>query len=163
MSVTDVFTLDEPFTAAPGLVAYVILKGAYPVQRLDDIGQALNAAIPLVQATFTGNLSNVGSATICALDALGGAMRGIRVKVFISGDTALLGITTGWYATRYSALATFTQQTVPSLGAQHDTGAAVVEDYEVGDLPEGLQGELRIASHGTDSALTFEAIVTYEQ
>ena len=139
----------------PGIALSVDTPTIPPIQ------QAVHGQPSLRQATYTGNLANAGSATIIALDALGGAMRGIRVKVFISGAVAGAGITPGWYATRYAALGTFTQQTVPSLGAQHAPAAAVVEDYEVGDLPEGLQGELRIASAGNDSALTFEAVVTH--
>lgn len=115
------------------------------------------------QATFTGNLANAGDATLVALDATGGVMKRIRIKVWISGATALLGITPQWFVTRYGDLITFTQQTVPSLGAQHALAGAVVEDYEVGDLPEGLQGELRVNSNGNDAALTFEATVTYEE
>lgn len=116
-----------------------------------------------IQATFTGNLANAGDATLVALDATGGVMKRIRIKVWYSGATAGLGITPQWYVTRYGALVTFVQQTVPSLGAQHALAAATVEEYEVGDLPEGLQGELRVNSAGNDSALTFEATVTYEQ
>jgi len=155
-------TRDDAAVTAVGVVASALayLKGL--LTSLDLVQQAVNGQPVLLQSTFTGNLSNAGSATICALDALGGAMRNIRAKVFISGAVAGAGITPGWYGTRYGDLVTFTQQTVPSLGAQHAPAAAVVEDYEVEDLPEGLQGELRIASAGNDSALTFEATVTYE-
>ena len=125
------------------------------------VDQKVAGSLILKQATFTGNLANAGSATIAALDALGGAMKDIKIKVWISGATAGAGITPGWFVTRYGALVTFVQQTVPSLGAQHVLAAAVVEDYEVGDLPDELQGELRIASAGNDAALTFEATVTY--
>jgi len=54
---TDVFTLDEPFTAAPGLVAYVILASDYPVQRLLDILNAVNAILTLTETggTLTAN------------------------------------------------------------------------------------------------------------
>ncbi len=114
------------------------------------------------QATFTGNLANAGNATLVALDATGGVMKRIRIKVWISGATAGLGITPQWFVTRYGALVTFVQQTVPSLRAQHALAGAVVEEYEVGDLPVGLQGELRVNSNGDDSALTFEATATYE-
>lgn len=116
-----------------------------------------------VQVTFTGNLANAGDATLVALDATGGVMKRIGIKVWYSGATAGAGITPTWHVTRYGALVTFVQQTVPSLGAQHALAAAVVEDYEVRDLPVGLQGELRVNSAGNDSALTFEAEVTYEQ
>ncbi len=139
----------------PGDVTLTLDPGTSTLQ------QELSGGLVLKQATFTGSLANAGSATIAALDALGGAMKDIRIKVWISGDPAGAGITPGWFATRYGALGTFVQQTVPTLGAQHDPGAATVEDYEVGDLPEGLQGELRIASAGDDSGLSFEASVTY--
>lgn len=46
---TDVFTLDEPFTVAPGLVTYVILKDSYPVQRLLDIFNEVNAILELTE------------------------------------------------------------------------------------------------------------------
>lgn len=127
----------------------------------EGLSQKLSGELALKQASFTGNLSNAGTAVIAHLDATGGAIKGIRIKVFISGVTAGLGITPGWFVTRYAAPTTFTQQTVPSLGAQHVLPAAAVEDYDVGDLPEGLQGELRIDSNGNDSALTFEATITY--
>ena len=125
------------------------------------VDQKVAGSLVLKQATFTGNLTNAGTATIAALDALGGAMKDIRIKVWISGAAAGAGITPQWFVTSYGALLTFVQQTVPSLGVQHAPAAAVVEDYEVGDLPDGLQGELRIDSAGDDSALTFEATVTY--
>lgn len=129
---------------------------------VDAIQQGVDGLLTPYQATFTGNLSNAGTATIIALDALGGVMKRIEIKVRISGATAGAGITPGWYVTSYGAPVTFVQQTVPSLGTQHALAGTTVEDYAVGDLPEGLQGELRIASAGDDSALTFEATVSYE-
>jgi len=127
------------------------------------VDQKVSGSLVLKQATFTGSLTNAGDAIIAALDAVGGAMKDIRIKVWISGATALLGITPGWFVTRYGAPVTFVQQTVPTLGAQHILAGAVVEDYAVGDLPDGLQGKLQINSNGNDAGLTFEATVTYLQ
>lgn len=149
-------------------VEQALQEAAVPVkvreiqQDVQAVQQAVHGQPASQQATFTGNLANTATATLVALDALGGAMRNIRVKVFYSGATAGLGITPQWFVTRYAAPTTFTQQTVPSQGAQHVLAAATVEDYEVGDLPEGLQAELRVASNSNDSALAFEATVTYE-
>ena len=60
---TDVFTLDEPFTIAPGLVAYVILRAEYPVQRLLDIFGETNAILQLSETggtiTTDGAVQNV--------------------------------------------------------------------------------------------------------
>jgi hypothetical protein len=50
---TDVFTLDEPFTVAPGLVTYVILRESYPVQRLLDIFNLVNAILELTETGAT--------------------------------------------------------------------------------------------------------------
>lgn len=46
-----IFTLDEPFSQLPGLVDYVIIGGAYPVQRLLDIFNIVNA---ILMTTETG-------------------------------------------------------------------------------------------------------------
>jgi len=48
-----VFILDEPFTQAPGLVDYVIVPAAYPVQRLIDIFNAVNAMLTLTETGGT--------------------------------------------------------------------------------------------------------------
>jgi len=62
-SVTDVFTLDEPFTAAPGLVDYVIIASDYPVQRLIDIFNIVNAMLVTTETggtiTTDGAVQNV--------------------------------------------------------------------------------------------------------
>lgn len=143
----------------------MVMRDRIPETLIDveAIQQAVHGILTPYQATFTGNLSNAGTATIIALDALGGIMKRIEIKVWISGATAGLGITPQWFVTSYGAPVTFVQQSVPSLGAQHALAAAAVEEYAVGDLPEGLQAELRIASNGNDSGLTFKATVTYEQ
>ena len=116
-----------------------------------------------VQATFLGSLGNGADVTFGALDATGGVKKRVRWKVRYSGATAGLGITPKWYVTSYGLPVTFDQQTVPSLGAQHALAGITVEDYEVGDLPEGLQGELRVNSNGNDSARTFEATASWEE
>lgn len=60
---TDVFTLDEAFTTAPGLVTYVILASDYPVQRLLDIFGEVNAILDLTETggtiTTDGNVQTV--------------------------------------------------------------------------------------------------------
>jgi len=153
-----------PASAVPanGVSLAEVIREIYDDVLVNE--QKLSGGLVLKQATFTGSLANAGSATIAALDALGGAMKDIKIKIWISGATAGAGITPGWFVTRYGAPVIFVEQTVPSLGAQHTLAAAVVEGYnDVGDLPDGLQGELRIASAGNDSGLTFEATITYLQ
>ena len=45
VSATGVFTLDEQFSQLPGLVDYVIVRSDYPVQRLIDIFNLVNAIL----------------------------------------------------------------------------------------------------------------------
>ena len=60
---TGVFTLDEPFTAAPGLVDYIIIASSYPVQRLIDIFNLVNAMLVTTEAggtlTTDGNVQDL--------------------------------------------------------------------------------------------------------
>jgi hypothetical protein len=59
LAATGAFTLDEPFSQAPGLVDYVILRSAYPVQRLVDIFNIVNAL--LLDAETGGSLTADGT------------------------------------------------------------------------------------------------------
>jgi hypothetical protein len=59
VAATGVFTLDEPFSQAPGAVDYVILRSAYPVQRLIDIFNIVNAL--LLDAETGGTLTADGT------------------------------------------------------------------------------------------------------
>lgn len=58
-TITGVFTLDEPFTALPGLVNYVILASDYPTQRLIDIFDLVNAM--LVTTETGGTITTDGN------------------------------------------------------------------------------------------------------
>ncbi len=131
----------------------------------EEVQQAQSGAPELRTAVFTGSLANTGTATLAALDALGGTIHNLKVKVWISGATAGLGITPHRFITSLTNPVTFAEQAVPTLGAIHVLGGAAVEDYSnmAGDVPEGLQAELRMDSNGNDSALTFEVYVSYEQ
>jgi hypothetical protein len=59
VAATGVFTLDEPFSQAPGTVDYVLLRSAYPVQRLIDIFNIVNAL--LLDAETGGTLLATGA------------------------------------------------------------------------------------------------------
>jgi len=56
---TGIFTLDEPFSQLPGHVDYVIIGSAYPVQRLLDIFNLVNAE--LVTTETGGTVTTDGS------------------------------------------------------------------------------------------------------
>ncbi len=59
VAATGVFTLDEPFSQLPGLVDYVVIGAAYPVQRLVDIFNIVNAL--LLDAETGGALTADGT------------------------------------------------------------------------------------------------------
>lgn len=59
VAATGVFTLDEPFSQAPGAVDYVIVRAQYPVQRLIDIFNIVNAL--LLDAETGGTLTADGT------------------------------------------------------------------------------------------------------
>jgi hypothetical protein len=84
---TDVFTLDEPFTAAPGLVAYVILASDYPVQRLIDIFNAVNAI--LTSAETGGTVTTDGTEQdVYRVETPAGVFEPLKVKIDFTNQTA---------------------------------------------------------------------------
>jgi hypothetical protein len=94
---TGIFTLDEAFSAAPGLVDYVILDSDYPVQRLADIISdiaaieakldngtsglvALKALIDAIQAKLDDGTSGLAALKVL-IDAVGLIVIGINSEV----------------------------------------------------------------------------------
>jgi hypothetical protein len=83
---TGVFTLDEPFTVAPGLVAYVVLASDYPVQRLIDIFNLVNAM--LVTTETGGTITTDGTVQdVYINNAPAGVFEPLKVMVDLSGMT----------------------------------------------------------------------------
>ncbi len=141
------------------------------LKSTSGVDQKVAGLLAPKQVTFTGSLTNAGTATVAALDAVGGTMRRISFTVYYSGAVAGLGITPRVFVTSYGAPVTFVELQMPNLpgnpviGSQHAFAAARYEIYPVGqyqDLPAGLQMELRVDSNGDDSGVTYEATVTYE-
>jgi len=94
---TDIFTLDEPYTAAPGLVAYAILAAEYPVQRLIDIFDAVNAILTLTETGGTLTATGPGTEdTLYINNAPAGEYEPkelfIDLDLMQGGDTAVIRI-----------------------------------------------------------------------
>jgi len=86
-TVTDVFTLDEPFTALPGLVDYVILAADYPVQRLIDIFNIVNAM--LVTTETGGTITTNGAVqNVYINNAPAGVYEPLAITLDLTGMTA---------------------------------------------------------------------------
>ena len=84
---TGVFTLDEPFTQAPGLVDYIIIGSAYPVQRLIDIFTLVNAM--LVTTETGGTITTDGAVqNVYINNAPAGVYEPLCVKLDLSNMTA---------------------------------------------------------------------------
>ena len=64
---TGVFTLDEPFTSAPGLVAYVVMASDYPFERLEELEEEIeiveNHIHPDLSVTTPNGRLRVGALT----------------------------------------------------------------------------------------------------
>ena len=158
---TDVFTLDEPFTSAPGTVAYVILSSDYPAQRLIDIGDTVDAALVLTQALNTTQTVKNSSIALFALDALGGPKKDVRVEFWLDTDGAAT-FTPNWYVTRQGAPVTFVARLIPAIATIATPGAAGRYYYEYGDLPEGGQLEFRVAQDNAGAAnVDIDGVLTY--
>lgn len=81
-----IFTLDEPFTQAPGLVDYIIIGAAYPVQRLIDIFNIVNAL--LVTTETGGTITTDGTAQdVYINDAPAGVFEPLKVMIDLSQMT----------------------------------------------------------------------------
>jgi hypothetical protein len=91
VAATGVFTLDEPFSQAPGNVDYVILRSAYPVQRLLDIFNAVNAMLTLTETG--GTLTADGTEQNLYINNLPAGEFDPRV-VFVDLDNMAAGDTT---------------------------------------------------------------------
>jgi len=78
----DVFTLDEPFTAAPGLVAYVILASDYPVQRLMNMVGATGIFHEQADVAVNVNATNAAETDVLNLAAANTRyiVRSLRLK-----------------------------------------------------------------------------------
>jgi len=61
IAATGVFGLAEPFTSAPGLVDYVVISAAYPVQMLQNIFTLVNAMLVLTETGGTITATGLGT------------------------------------------------------------------------------------------------------
>lgn len=158
---TDVFTLDEQFTTAPGLVTYVILSSPYPMQRLLSIQNTVDQEFTLAQAFNTTTTAKAASVTLFALDALTGAKKDIRVEFWLTTDAAAT-FTPEFYVTRQGAPVTFVGVALPAATLIVTPAAAGRYRYEYGDLPEGAQLEFRVAQDNAGNATNaIDAVLTY--
>ena len=81
---TGIFILDEPFTQAPGLVDYVLVGASYPVQRLLDIFNIVNAM--LVTTETGGTLTTTGGVDNVYINAApAGVYEPLAVKIDLTG------------------------------------------------------------------------------
>ena len=85
-----VFTLDEPFTILPGLVDYIIVRSSYPMQRLIDIFNLVNAQQVLTETG--GTLTTTGAEqTIYTVGAPAGIFE--PTMMLLDSTNLVLGLT----------------------------------------------------------------------
>lgn len=87
--VGGIYTLDEPFAGLPGLVHYVVLSSDYPVQRLMDIFNIVNAM--LVTTETGGTITTTGPGTednIYVNNTPAGVFEPLKVMIDFSNQLA---------------------------------------------------------------------------
>jgi len=93
---TGVFTLDEPFTAAPGLVDYVVLPGTISIQRLIDIFTIVNGLLTTTEAG--GTITTDGTEqNVYINNAPAGVYEPLSVAIDLTSMTAAESITVRSY------------------------------------------------------------------
>ena len=132
-------------------------------ESLQAIGDRLVSAdkdLVLHQVFTTGDCADTAEATCIALDALAGPYKDVKATIYLDGATAG-NITPIWYMTSINAPETFVAALAPAPSAQNPAAASFLGSYEFGDLPEGLQLELRLSSAGDDSGIDYYVELTY--
>lgn len=114
----------------------------------------------LIHASRTTQTAKNDSVTLFAVDALGGSRKDIKFGFYLAADAAAT-FTVAVYKTRAGDLVTFTQD-FSKTWTIATPAAAGWYTYEVGDLEEGLQMEVRIAQDNNGNANNAcDAVITY--
>jgi len=87
VAATGVFTLDEAFSQLPGTVDYVIISSAYPVQRLIDIFNLVNAMLVTTEAGGTVNTDGTEQ-DVYINNAPAGVYEPLKVLIDFTNQTA---------------------------------------------------------------------------
>jgi len=99
-----IFGLDEPFSQLPGTVDYVIIGGAYPVQRLLDIFNIVNAI--LVTTETSGTITTTGAEQdVYINNAPAGVYEPLKVQIDFTAQTAIETVVVRTYYRISSAVA----------------------------------------------------------
>jgi len=132
------------------------------IQR--EVEQALARAQgvgPLSQYLATTTTKNA-SVTIHALDAIGGAIRNVVVEFFLDDDAAAT-FTPAIYKTSMADPTTFVIENIPSISTIATPAADGRYRYDCGDVPEGLQMEVRVAQDNAgDATNAIRSVLTHD-
>ena len=138
------------------------LNGVEQHEGIGDIaGQTADliaADMSLVTAFSTGALANIAEATLCALDAISGTKKDVKVTVYLNAAT-VGNIEECWYVTSIAAPLVFRKKYPVSV--PHNPAVACILTREFGDLAEGLELQFRINSAGNDVGVNYECELTY--
>ncbi len=143
------YQLAEPFTTAPGTVEYLLFADQYP-SKINDALQVLNNELVLKQATNLTTTVKNNSVTLFALDALAKPVMSIQFGFYLVADAAATFTISVW-RTRSGDLVTFIQDLVRTWTIV-TPAAAGQYSYDAGDLPQGLQMEIRVAQNNAGNA-----------
>lgn len=133
-------------------------------QLLRDLGfvdDKVSGDRVLTQAHNATQTVKNSSITLFALDALGGAIKDIRVEFWLAADN-LATFTPSFFVTREGAPVVFVEVLLPVVTTIGTPGAPGRYRYEYQDLPEGAQLEFRVAQDNLGNANNdIEGVLTY--
>ena len=146
----------------PTMYCYGVVGGvAEIVESTDAIEAWTNAQMTFQEVFFTTNIVKNATTTMITLNAVGGAIYDIKLKMMVDDD-ALATYTIFWEATRPNDLVTFAARAWPAAIVVATPAADTEVNDIYGDLAEDLQVRLRItqdnagdATNATDGCLTF--------
>jgi hypothetical protein len=157
-----VVTIGAQVIYIPAMTCYGVVGGtSYLVEGVHDIQDFANAQFILHEVFFSGTTTKAATVTAATLDAVGGVMYDIKVKLF-GDDDAAATFTFEWAATRPGDLVTFVTRVSPAATVIA-TPAADYEMNEVyGDLAEDLQLQFNITQDNAgDATNAYDGVITY--
>jgi len=115
----------------------------------------------LQEVFFSGTTTKNADTTVATLDATGGVITNIRLKLFLDDDAAAT-YTIKWQATRPGALGTYVERAWPAPIQIVGPASDIEINDEYGDLPEDLKVQLVIGQNNLgDATNAYDAVITY--
>jgi len=156
---TGITTFPSSAKAADGVSLAEVIR--YIQETNDDLVDASNDEVTLVQAFNTTTTTINDSITLFALSAWDGPRKDVKVEFWLDADGAAT-FTPAFYVTRAGAPTTFVVRSIPAIATIATPGAVARYEYEYGDLGQGDRLEFRVAQDNNgDATNAIDGTLTY--